>query len=153
MGKKSDKVKTGARAGKDSRGGKRGKIKLPKEIGGLKLPKELRKSGEALIEAVRETAGRELLAAGMSALAAQAIRKASEPRAAPVPPEAPVPPGAPVPPEPPRRPAATVIIDDEPVRPASTGANDGPVRPEHIADAINAMANLALHRLMTRRPG
>jgi len=142
MGKKSDKTATGA-----SRRGKRDRIKLPKEIGGLKLPKKLRKSGEALIEAVRETAGRELLAAGMSALAAQAIRKASEPRAAPVPPE------APIPPEPPRRPAATVIIDDDPVRPASTGANDGPVRPEHIADAINAVANLALHRLMTRRPG
>lgn len=114
MGKKKDgKKKDGAR--------KPGKIRLPKEIGGVKLPKELRKSTEALIEAARDAAGRELFAAGLTAVIANATKKPS-PAPAPQPP------------------VEAMIVEEKEPRPAA--------RPDELAGALGAVATLALQRLL-----
>ncbi|MES2056636.1 MAG: hypothetical protein V4564_11925 [Pseudomonadota bacterium] len=48
--------------------------KLPKRIAGIKVPKELRKSGAALLEKANSPIGREVIAAGITAVVAAAAR-------------------------------------------------------------------------------
>lgn len=57
---------------------KSGSARLPKRIAGVKLPKELRKSGNALIATAASPVGREVLRAGMAALAGTALAKLRE---------------------------------------------------------------------------
>lgn len=65
-------------SGKKEKRGKRGGGKPPKSIGGIKLPKELRAAGGMLLEKANSPLGREVLAAGVTALAAVAARAAPE---------------------------------------------------------------------------
>lgn len=56
--------------------------KLPKHVAGFKVPKDLRKSGAKLIEAANSPVGRQVLAAGMTALAAAAAARSKPVREA-----------------------------------------------------------------------
>lgn len=64
--------------GKKDKRGKRGKGRPPRPAEGLALPKELRAAGEMLLERANSPLGREVLAAGVTALAAVAARAAAK---------------------------------------------------------------------------
>ena len=117
---------------------KAGRSKLPKKIADEHLPKELRKSGEALIEAARDTLVREMAVAGFAAMAAGAQRRAASP---------PEPPAPPRPPEPPRPPhvEAVVIGPDE-----SPGA---PMPPEQVIGIIGGAMLNAFREMAGKRGG
>lgn len=60
---------------------KKAKLKIPKEIAGVKVPKELRKKAKVAIALAESPVARELLAAGLTAVAAALAAKEASPDA------------------------------------------------------------------------
>jgi len=118
--------------GKKKSGKADGRIRLPKKIGKVKLPKELRKSGEALIEAARDTLVREMAVAGIAAMTAGAQRRAAAPAEPPEPPR----------PVKPQR-VETVVIDADELTP--------PMPPEQVIGIIGGAMLNAFREMAAKR--
>ncbi len=140
MGKKHKAKK------RESSDGKPDRIKLPKRIGKVKIPKELRQSGERLIEsgieALRDAATREIAAAGIAAIVANATRErpaAAAPRPSPAPRAAPV--------------EATIIDRHDGATIDGTPIDAARIDPDALLNTIGQAASQALRDLLgaTRR--
>lgn len=119
MAKKDKTAKAGAAAKA---------TKLPKRIAGIKLPKELRKSGAALLEKANSPIGREVIAAGITAVVAAAARSQAGRKVA-------------------SKAAETTA------KTAAKTADVGAQEAKQIADAIGAAAGAVMQRLFEKKAG
>ncbi|MGY4398609.1 hypothetical protein ACVWZA_003817 [Sphingomonas sp. UYAg733] len=116
---KKDKAAKAAKAGGAAKA-----AKLPKRIAGIKVPRELRKSGAALLEKANSPIGREVIAAGITAIVAAAARSQAGRK-------------------------VTAKATETASNAAQTGVDD--VR--QIADAISVAASAVMQRLFEKKAG